>query len=53
MENDAILSVQPFQGLEVAELRWDGTREIIREDRPESVNEDIEHTTIFRVTSVR
>jgi len=28
-DDDAILSVQPFQLREVAELRWDGATELI------------------------
>ena len=36
MEGDAILSVQNGELGEVAELRWDGTTELIRAEVPES-----------------
>jgi len=35
MEGDMILSVQPFQLSEVAELKWDGAIELIRVEVPE------------------
>ena len=34
MIGDAILSVQPLQFREVAELRWDGASEIVQEEAP-------------------
>ena len=35
IEGDAILSVQPLQLREVAELRWNGATELIRVEVPE------------------
>ena len=35
LEGDAILSVQMGEPCEVAELRWDGTSELIRGEGPE------------------
>jgi len=35
MEGDAILSVQPSELREVAELRWDAATELIRIEVPE------------------
>ena len=35
MEGDVILSVQPLQLIEVAELRWNSATELIRVEMPE------------------
>jgi len=46
MEGDAILSVQPSELREVAELRWDGAIEVIRVEVPERESDNDATTTI-------